>query len=271
MKYNDRRKYHGTWMRLLRAYEKKYLPRVLKALEGEADRFIKEAERVGFDAAFRTFGLVNERLLTVVNQLHKEVGVKFGKEVNRQLTKTEKVSFFNANFILNLIEILTRQALDLLTAVETTTKDRILNILTRSQTEQLTFTDTARLITEQVASPERALTITRTESNRAANIAAFEAAKLKPFQVTKEWISAIDNRTRRYREKDEYDHAILDGSVQELDMAFTQVGRTKGIQAVAQYPLDAQAPAAFTINCRCVLGFEYKRDENGELIPKRLV
>ena len=55
-------------MRLLRAYEKKYLPRVLKALEGEADRFIKEAERVGFDAAFRTFGLVNERLLTVVNQ-----------------------------------------------------------------------------------------------------------------------------------------------------------------------------------------------------------
>ncbi|NBW20049.1 MAG: hypothetical protein EBR82_69970 [Caulobacteraceae bacterium] len=173
--------------------------------------------------------------------------------------------------MLNLIEILTRQALDLLTAVETTTKDRILNILTRSQTEQLTFTDTAKLITEQVASPERALTITRTESNRAANIAAFEAAKLKPFQVTKEWISAIDNRTRRYRQKDEYDHALLDGSVQELDTAFTQVGRTKGIQAVAQYPLDAQAPAAFTINCRCVLGFEYKRDENGELIPKRLI
>ena len=269
MNYNQRRTYHQNWHRLLRTYEKKYLPRVLKALEGEAKRFIAEAERVGFQSAFRTFGLVNPQLLAVINQMHKEVGTKFGKDVNRYLTRTQKISFFNANFILNLIEILSRQALELLTAVETATKNKILEILNRSQVEQLSFVDTSRLITQQVASPERALTITRTESNRAANIAAFEAARLQPYEVTKEWISVIDDRVRRYREKDEYDHAVLDGQVRELDESYQQVGRTKGIIANAQYPLDAQAPAAFTINCRCVLGFENKRDSQGRLIPKR--
>lgn len=269
MNYNQRRTYHQNWHRLLRSYERKYLPKIKKALEGEAKRFIAEAERVGFQTAFRTFGLVNSQLLTVINQMHKEIGTKFGKDVNRYLTRTQKISFFNANFILNLIEILTRQALELLTAVETTTKERILAILNRSQVEQLSFVDTAKLITDQVANPERALTITRTESNRAANIAAYEAAKLQPYEVTKEWISVIDNRTRRYRDKDEYDHALLDGQVKEIDQSFQQVGRAKGIIANAQYPLDAQAPAAFTINCRCVLGFENKRDANGRLIPKR--
>lgn len=271
MNYNQRRTYQQNWHRLLRRYEKKYLPRILKALEGEAKRFIAEAERVGFQTAFRSFGLVNPQLLAVIEQMHKEVGLKFGKDVNRYLTRTQKISFFNANFLLNLVEILTRQALELLTAVETTTKERILQILNRSTVDQLSFVDTANLITEQVANPERALTITRTESNRAANIAAFEAARLQDYEVTKEWISSIDSRTRRYREKDEYDHAVLDGTVQELDQAFQQTGRTKGIIANAQYPLDAQAPAAFTINCRCVLGFENKRDANGNLIPKRFI
>lgn len=271
MNYNQRRTYHQNWHRLLRGFEKKYLPRILKALEGEAERFISEAERVGFQTAFRSFGLVNPRLMSVIEQMQKEVGLKFGKDVNRYLTRTQKISFFNANFLLNLVEILSRQALELLVAVETTTKERILQILNRSQIEQLSFVDTAKLITQQVANFERALTITRTESNRAANIATFEAAKLQDYEVTKEWISSIDNRTRRYREKDEYDHSILDGIVQELDDPFQQPGRTKGIIANAQYPLDAQAPAAFTINCRCVLGIENKRDANGNLIPKRKI
>jgi len=33
-------------------------------------------------------------------------------------------------------------------------------------------------------------------------------------------------------------------------------------------PGDITAPADFTINCRCVIGFESQRDANGKLIRK---
>ena len=212
---------------------------------------------------------MDETLLTAISKLHKDVAMEFGRLTNQQLKRGQKVSFFNANFLLTLTELLTRQALDLLTLIETTTKDRILKILVDSTAEQWGFAEIARRITPEVASPARALTITRTESNRAANLAAIEAARLQDYEVTKEWISVMDFRTRRFTEKDQYDHAQLDGRVIELDAPFTQIGRTNGIQAVADYPLDPSAPAAFTINCRCVLGFENKRDAQGRLIPKR--
>jgi hypothetical protein len=269
MTSKQRRSYWRRWHQLLKKHEDKFLPRVQKALTDEAKRLIREAEDVGFQQAYRSLKLVNEQLLTAVNQMHKQVANEFGMMVNRELKKGQKISFFNANFLLTITEMLTRQALELLTLVEQTTKERILNILTEATTEQFTFFETAQQIEREIASPVRALAITRTESNRAANLAALEAAKLQNYVVTKEWISVIDNRTRRFREKDQYDHAELDGKVLELYESFTQQSRTKPETAVAECPLDPQAPAAFTINCRCVLGFENKRDAQGRLIPKR--
>jgi hypothetical protein len=269
MTSKQRRSYWRRWHQLLKKHEDKFLPRVQKALTEEAKRLIREAEDVGFQQAYRSLKLVNEQLLTAVNQMHKQVANEFGMMVNRELKKGQKIRFFNANFLLTITEMLTRQALELLTLVESTTKERILNILTEATTEQFTFFETAQQIEREIASPVRALAITRTESNRAANLAALEAAKLQNYVVTKEWISVIDNRTRRFREKDQYDHSHLDGKVLELYENFEQLGRTNGITAIAECPLDPQAPAAFTINCRCVLGFENKRDAQGRLIPKR--
>jgi hypothetical protein len=267
MNYAERRRAWKAWHRRLQTFERRYLPRIQKALSNEAQRFIREAEQVGFQTAFKSLRIINDDLLQAINSMHKAVARDFGAEANRELKRGQKVSFFNANFILNITEILTRQALDLLTLVEQTTKQRILDILVRQTAQQWSFAETARQITREVASPARALTITRTESNRAANLAKLEAARLQPFVVTKQWISVIDNRTRRFREKDEFDHAILDGRVAELDEPFTQIG-SKGVQAVAQCPCDPAAPAAFTINCRCVFGLENKRDAQGRLIPK---
>lgn len=267
MNYQERRRKWKEWHRRLSTFERRYLPRIQRAIDAEARRFIREAEDVGFQAAFKSLRIVNEDLLAAVTSMHKAVAVSFGAEVNRELTRTQKVSFFNANFILSITEILTRQALELLTLVERTTKDRILDILVRQTAEQWSFAETARQITREVASPSRALTITRTESNRAANLAKLESARAQKFVVTKEWISAIDNRTRRFAERDEFDHAVLDGRTAELDEPFQQIGR-KGTTAVAQCPCDPAAPAAFTINCRCVMGFENKRDAQGRLIPK---
>jgi len=50
--------------------------------------------------------------------------MEFGRLTNQQLKKGQKVSFFNANFLLTITELLTKQALDLLSLIEHTTKDR---------------------------------------------------------------------------------------------------------------------------------------------------
>ena len=269
MTSRQRRSYWRRWHQLLKKHEDAGLQRIQRALTKQADQFIAEAERIGYDRAFQQFTLLNEDLLNVISKLHKSVAMEFGRLTNQQLKRGQKVSFFNANFLLTITELLTKQALDLLTLVETTTKERILNILVQSTQERWGFAEIARRITPEVASEARALTITRTESNRAANLAAIEAARLQDYEVTKEWISTIDFRTRRFKEKDQYDHAKLDGDVKELGEKFTQMGRTNNLMASADYPLDPAAPAAFTINCRCVLGFENKRDAQGRLIPKR--
>jgi hypothetical protein len=267
MNYKQRRAYWRQWTRQLMEIERIYTPRVQGALNSEVRKLVRDAESVGFPRAVANMSFVNDELVQVIASLHKRTAKQYGLEVNRHLTRTQKFSFFNANFIQNITAILARQALELLTLIEETTKLRILKKLIDAQAEQLTFMDIARRITDDVASAARALTITRTESNRAANFAALEAAKLQPYETVKEWISVIDSRTRRFSD-DNYDHAKLDGQVIDIDRDFVQVGKN-GVAAVAQCPVDPQAPAAFTINCRCVLGFENKRDANGRLIPRR--
>jgi hypothetical protein len=262
----QRRKYWREWTRTLVALERKYLTGVQKALNDEAEAYINAAEVVGFNQAMGVLNLTNEKLVSVINKMHLEVAKIYGNRINDELTKGQKLSFFNLNFAQLINEILTREALNLLQLIEQVTKERILKLLLQRNIEQWTFLDTARRITAAIASPARALTITRTESNRAANLAAFEAARLQKNEVTKMWIATIDNRTRRFAE-DEFDHAKLDGQVQDLEMPFTQLGK-KGIQAVVDCPCDPKGPASFTINCRCVLGFRNKRDAAGKLIPR---
>jgi hypothetical protein len=119
----------------------------------------------------------------------------------------------------------------------------------------------------------RAERIVRTETVRAANMGHMAGARALPFEVTKEWISAKDNRTRRIPtdgvgRKSEWDHWVLDGAKLDLDKPFT-VTSAKGITIDVQQPGDATAPAGFTVNCRCRVAFEAKRDKDGRIIMKR--
>ena len=101
---------------------------------------------------------------------------------------------------------------------------------------------------------------------RASNMGAMEGAKAHKFIVDKMWISAHDNRTRRIP-ADEFDHWAMDGVTVPLDQPFTSTGK-KGEPVVAMQPGDPTAPAGFTINCRCTIGFVPQRDANGRLIYK---
>lgn len=98
----------------------------------------------------------------------------------------------------------------------------------------------------------RAMTIARTETHNAANMAQFERAKssaeIADLDVMVEWIATNDGRVR-----DNHRHA--DGQKQPIGTPFN-VGGDK-----MKYPGDRSGgSAANTINCRCVLGYHVPED-----------
>ena len=94
--------------------------------------------------------------------------------------------------------------------------------------------------------PGRAARIAATEATRAFNAGALAAAQelTGPDRpLVKQWQTRRDTKVRE-------PHADADGQLQLLDDAF-QVG---GVPM--QYPGDPTAPAALTINCRCIMRVE---------------
>jgi uncharacterized protein YoxC len=106
--------------------------------------------------------------------------------------------------------------------------------------------------------------IVRTEVGRAANTGVQVAADSFPYEMTKEWISFQDVRTRGQKPKDKKDHYNLDGVVVDMNQPFVDPISGEKIM----YPQAPKGSAAMVINCRCTWATIPKRDENDNLIKR---
>jgi len=95
--------------------------------------------------------------------------------------------------------------------------------------------------------------IARTETTAAANYGAVQSGAVSGYEMQKQWISAMDKRTRD-------PHASTNGSRADQKDAFI-VGGEKLL-----YPGDPNGSAGNVINCRCTVAVIPKRDKNGGLI-----
>ena len=267
MNARQRNQYWLNNARMMRRIELKYKPRVHSVIKKIVDKFIENRANVDFmDADF----------MNIYKQLYTETVIRFVNEQFRRLRR-EKQFGFNAEWTAFVNEYLATQGFTLVTSVTGNLRNVILKIISQAIQEGieqgLGQAETTALIMERLQefkesplSEYMAERIVRTETTRAANIGHMEGAKKSPFVVTKMWIAARDERTRR-QPRDVFSHVSLDGQTRELDEPFMQIG-TNGQQAIAQQPGDASAPAGFTINCRCTIAFVPKRDVNGRLIRK---
>jgi hypothetical protein len=116
----------------------------------------------------------------------------------------------------------------------------------------------------------RARTIARTETIRARNAAHMTAGKELPFQATKVWLSARDNRTRGNNPKvkrPRADHFHMNEQGKEVNEPFEDPIS----KALMMFPGDStgqNVKGSDVINCRCRVVFEPKRDANGLPIMK---
>ena len=275
MNAKERETYWRKVERLRAQLDRKYFKAVQQSIIKQFKRFASDIKKYGIGGAQSRLGLDlwDKEMIKIFESLYKESVVLFGNATYRVIKIEANIkaeSFgFNAEWTRNVIEFLAQSGFVLVSDITKTTKDKLLAIVSKGIEDGLSIDEIVKLILsdEQLAyATFRATRIVRTEVMRASNIGAMEGAKAHNFQVDKQWISARDSRTRRIPE-DTFDHVALDGVIVGYNEPFESVGK-EGQPVSAMQPGDITAPAGFTINCRCAVGFIPKRDRNGRLILK---
>jgi hypothetical protein len=282
MNYRKRKTYHKQVESKRLAIEKKHLPKFVKLFKQQINAFLADAKQTNLQTAFSRLSNqgFNINLLVLIQNLYAETISKIAYPIYTDLFKEQSKEFArqkafqtgamgtNEVFTAFVLEYLNQYGLTLVNFIDTTTKDTILKLITDGISNGLSTPQIAdNIFNSGLTELYRATRIVRTESTRAANAGIMNAGRQQRFKVWKVWISMGDGKERTFGKKDNYDHFKLDNSRIEEFEPFRQVG-LNGIEAVAMQPGDILAPADFTINCRCVIGFESQRDANGKLIRK---
>jgi uncharacterized protein with gpF-like domain len=275
MNAKQQREYWTKVERLRRQLDVKYSSLFNEAIKKELTQFVNDIKKAGLQGALSLMGAYawNESMMTIMNKLYKESAVIFGNAVYRAVGVMGQKSDtfgFNSDWVKEVLNFLIQYGFTLVSNMTQTTKVKLQEIVAKGIEEGKSIDQ----ITKDILNDEttgysmmRAKRIARTEVMRASNYAAMIGADKHPFEVDKVWISARDKRTRRIP-KNQYDHYNMNGQKVGWADDFTSTGK-RGDLVVAGFPGDPTTPAGFSINCRCTVGFEPKRDANGKLIRKQ--
>ena len=276
MNAKQRSEYWVKFERMRRQLDAKYSSLFQKGISKDLEKVASDVRLYGTGAAQTLMGAYawNDEMMKIMMQLYREAAVLFGnasfRAVRNMSQKAADPFGLNNDFVSTIMQFLAQYGFMLVADITQTTKKQLLAIINKGVAEGLGIDEISRQI---VQSDElgyammRARRIARTEVMRASNYAAMEGAKLHNFEVDKVWIASRDIRTRRIP-RNSYDHFNMDGATVPFNEPFTSTGK-KGDTVLAAQPGDPNAPAGFTINCRCTVGFVPRRDENGRLIMKR--
>lgn len=246
---------------------KTYSPKFQKELQRQVDTYCDTQD---------LNAISDKGIKKTIQKLHMAMGVKMAQIVKRDIKKTVKgyqgPQEFKSKqtdlFTYVMLAYLEQKGLDQISAeITQTTKNQIQQYLLKSVEEGLTLPETIKLLRTAGITNYRAEMIARTETGRAANIGSMVGATATGLVTVKEWIAARDARTRRVP-RDMFDHLHLDGIKIPFDEKFNVKTKNGGFEQML-HPCDSSGSAGDVINCRCTLGYEAVRGEDGK--PKTLV
>lgn len=269
--------------RINRRFEKKFMPKVQRAIHFKVKEVISNLRSGGVASAryYLQQDIGNEKLSAVIKELYTTVGRRWAQITYSRLLQEQKQQKhiirpmqtkgfgFNSqwtNFILNymkefLLDKITFQVAD-------TTRNALLRVLAVSTAAGMSIDQTIDQLEDWPFERFQAARIVRTEINRAANVGSTAQSETSEYEQQKEWMSADDNRVRGNPvngKKDHADHWSLDENKIDADDVFHDLRNGDRLR----FPGDPQASAASTINCRCHASYTFKRDKDGNLIKKR--
>lgn len=258
----------SQYVRINRQFEVLYAPKVRKAIHAMTLQTMKDLEQ-GYQHAIGnlTSTIGNEKMTPVIQSLYVEVGLRHARLTHRRLVADQKKGLgFNSIWTAFVNNYLKRFLLDKITfEIAATTRKALLRALQIGVTSGLGVDGMIKILKDWPYERSQAARIVRTEVNRAANVGAKAQESTSEYEQQKEWISVKDNRTRGQKKGDHANHVKLNGV--RVDAGDEFVDPINGDRL--DIPGDPKASAASTINCRCQAAFVNKRDDKGELVPKR--
>lgn len=191
----------------------------------------------------------HDRIEATYRQMALASVTMFGNRIYNQgkahgLTLEAKESFAQIMTRLALRYISQEAIRRRITEVTETTRRQIVRAVSKGYADGLGQRGVADYILDLVPSlaQYRANMIARTETHGAANYGSDEAAKQTGLPLSREWISAQDERTRET-------HREANGATATMDGTF-KVG-----DAELAFPGDPAGPAEEVINCRCTVAY----------------
>lgn len=258
MTLEEQKAYWIKHVQSLTRIENKYKPKIRKALEKHISSFISDLKQYGKDQAVNKLNVTlwNNDLLPIIQSLYAEAGLRFASktysEVRRDALKFSGFGF-NQVWVNTILNYMRLHLLDkAVIPVSETTKKFIMDTMETAFNENWSID---QIITEleKVNYPRwKADQVARTETVKAAGVGQKVAQQSLPYETTKLWIAARDNRTR-------HSHRNVNGERIDGSAKFSN-----GLE----FPGDPEGPANEVINCRCSMAVRAKRDSNGRIIPK---
>jgi hypothetical protein len=264
----NEKQYNAKFTPLETLYTKRFLA-VNKAVYNS---FIEDLQTHGLTTAKINLSniFINDKLTVLLESLYKQAGVKGARLTYRDLQQhglSVKAGGFGKNetWIRNVINYLRLNILDFAAKITSTIREDILKVIEKAVSEGWGIDKIVDQLKSSGLPRARARVIARTETIRAANVGHSEGAKSFPYEVNKKWSSAKDHRVR-------HSHRLVNNHVTDEEGTF-KVPIYKGDKPTGQsdlmlYPGDKEAHPSNTINCRCRVIYEPKRDAQGRLIRR---
>ncbi len=251
-------------------YESYQLPRIIAALRKQQEPVLKYlADHSITETIHMVPNLIRrEPIANMLLSLYISTGSKAATSERaflKQFAGQKAFSFrkFWARIMTSFYE---QYGVPRVTDITNTERERITKILIQANNDRLDNFQTAQKLKDENINQARALVITRTENLAAASKGASEGAKSTPFLLAKQWISALDKRTRTMP-KNQFDHLMMNGTQIDEGDKFLVSGAAGG--ELLNYPGDPEGSAANVINCRCRAVYLPKRDLSGNLIMRQ--
>ena len=252
----------GEWEKNLDAAERYAAGQVRAFYNSQAAIALDIFKRKGTIGADDVQFLYNTGDFTKIYEgLYESIGLRFAKWYTQNFDKLIKkgvnpsslVEPWRAQFKL----MGTAVAAERVTLVQGTARQNLIDVTRRLFTDDVFINEgaevRARMLREKFGqySQYQAERLVRTEATHIANAATFAAAEdiFPGTDMQKEWISAADDRVRRFANKDYADHVVMDGVVIDYDKPF-EVPTKRGVEFL-MFPGATNGSAGNVINCRC--------------------
>lgn len=244
--------------------ERTWLPKINKSLNNQIKSVTDYLKQHGIQ---ETINKVHElvswnEMATIIKNIYIDAGKVFGGKAY-QLVKKQKVQHkammpigYNEELVQEIISYFQLSLLnEAVFPISEETQRYILRTLIKSQQDGVSINDIVKSLTNTDLTYNRARTIARTETVKAANYGAVQSVKKLGYETLKIWISATDMRTRRIP-RDEADHLHANGMKVPMSEPFKIRDKKAGGYVDMMQPGDPKGGKENVINCRCTVGFE---------------